>query len=94
MSDATDLSSEIEILRGQYTSKNKMQEKDTAYNDLLSKYEQALQRISDLESQLSATKSNKMPSKEDVDTMSSMLDLINKLDDSTIEKLNKFGSNK
>ena len=69
-------------------------EPDEVYNELLKKYEHALVKIHELETQVNSNTQSKVPSKDDVEAMSGMLDLINKLDDSTIEKLNKFGNMK
>lgn len=67
-------------------------DKGKLYQELLDKYHVAQQKIEDLEKQLKSR--NNLPSKDEVETMSSMLDLIGKLDETTIEKLSKFGGNK
>lgn len=81
---------QIEKLQSAY---NGAGDKDKQYQELLGKYKIAMERIDELEKKL-AENSNKLPTKDEVDTMASMLDLINKLDESTIEKLSKFGDKK
>ena len=68
-------------------------DKDMLYAELLEKYKKAQLRIEELESELKNRVPN-LPSKDDVEAMSGMLDLISRLDESTIEKLNRFGGNK
>lgn len=84
---------QIGKLQDSYTSSSNPNDKDKRYEELLAKYKIAIERIQKLEGRLNE-QANKLPTKEDVDTMSSMLDLINKLDESTIEKLSKFGDKK
>ena len=67
-------------------------EKDRLYEELLEDYKIAKKRIEELEEKVQANSSNQLPTKDDVEAMSGMLDLINKLDDATIEKLSKFGN--
>lgn len=67
-------------------------EKDKLYKELLDEYERAKKRIEELEQALKSQGGNQLPSKDEVESMSSMLDLISKLDEATIEKLSKFGS--
>lgn len=84
------LEDDIKKLQVNYT---KSADKDTAYAELLEEYKKAQEKIKKLEAELEK-KANQMPSKDEVETMSSMLDLISKLDEPTIEKLNRFGTNK
>ena len=67
-------------------------EKDKLYEELLEDYKIAKKRIEELEEKVQASSNNQLPTKDDVEAMSGMLDLINKLDDATIEKLSKFGN--
>lgn len=87
MSDP-DIDQQITKLVQEFDKITSSTEKDKLYKELLAKYETAQKRISELESEL---KKNKLPTKDEVDAMSSMLDLVTKLDEATIEKLNKFG---
>jgi len=72
---------------------NQSTDKDKLYKDLLEDYKVAKQRIVELEKDLE-DKSSKLPSKDEVEAMAGMLDLVSKLDESTIEKLSKFGGKK
>jgi len=83
-----DISDSIADLQKSYTKATSSTDKDRLYNDLLTKLDAAQKRIDELERE---KKSSKMPSKDEVEAMSGMLDLINKIDTSTIEKLNKLG---
>ena len=86
-----DIDSEIAKLSEHYKSKQVIAEKDKAYEELLTMYKHATEEIARLKSD---TNTGKLPSKSDIDSMSGMLDLINKLDVETIEKLNRLGGNK
>lgn len=61
------------------------------YDKLADKFEQALQIIEIQKAKITELESNKMPTKEDVESMSAMLDLLGKLDDNSINRLNKLG---
>ena len=86
-----ELINSIADLQKNYKKTDTIQEKDKLYQELLEKYEAAQKRIDELESEKNRAK---LPTKDEVDTMASMLDLINKLDEGTIEKLNRFGQKK
>jgi len=62
-----------------------------SYKRLSEKYEKAMEVIELQKTQLEEYKRNKLPTKDEVDTISSMLDLISKLDDNTMQKIEKFG---
>jgi len=83
-----DINQQIVKLGQEFDKLTSSTEKDKRYRELLAKYETAQKRINELESEI---KKNKLPTKDEVDAMSSMLDLVTKLDEATIEKLNKFG---
>lgn len=83
-----DINQQIVNLAKEYDKLTSSSEKDRRYKDLLEKYNIAQKRINELETEL---KKDKLPTKDEVDAMSSMLDLVTKLDEATIEKLNKFG---
>lgn len=83
-----DINQQIAKLGQDFDKLTSLSEKDRLYKELLAKYDIAQKRINELESEL---KANKLPTKDEVDAMSSMLDLVTKLDEATIEKLNKFG---
>lgn len=88
------LEEDIKKLKESYDNASASKNKDLLYADLLEKYRAALEKIVDLQSELTKKNKDTLPSKSDVEAMSSMVDLISKLDDSVIEKLNKFGSKK
>lgn len=83
-----DINQQIAKLGQEFDKLTSSTEKDKRYKELLAKYDTAQKRINELESEL---KKNKLPTKDEVEAMSSMLDLVTKLDEATIEKLNKFG---
>jgi hypothetical protein len=87
----SDLDKEISKLRETHRGTSQIEDKDKLYDDLLQEYKKAKARIVELEHELEESKT-KLPSKDEVETMSSMIDLIGKLDESTIEKLSKFGA--
>lgn len=82
------LEHEIAKLQSTYQTSS---EKDQLYQELLNEYEKAKRRIDELEEELKKQSISQLPSKDEVESMSSMLDLISKLDETTIEKLSKFG---
>lgn len=93
--DDKDITTQIKALKDAHDRRSSDQGKDELYNQLLDKYASSLEKILDLEREISELKSKSaMPTKDDVDAMSGMLDLINKLDDATIAKLNQFGAKK
>lgn len=87
----SNLDEEIDKLRKMHRETSQEKDKDKLYDDLLQEYKEAKARIAELEQELKDNKT-KLPSKDEVETMSSMIDLIGKLDESTIEKLSKFGA--
>jgi hypothetical protein len=62
------------------------------YDKLAEKFEEALRMIEVLKGKIIELESNKMPTKDDVESMSAMLDLLGKLDDNSISRLNRLGS--
>jgi len=93
--DSDDISAQIDKLQKSYSVRSSDQGRDELYRELLDKYASALEKITGLEQEVAALKSkNTLPSKDEVDAMSSMVDLISKLDEATIEKLNRFGTSK
>lgn len=50
-----------------------------------------MQMIEVLRSKIAEMESNKLPTKEEVESISSMLDIINKLDDNSIARINRLG---
>ncbi len=74
-----------------YKNTSQVEKKDALYEELLADYKKAKDRITELEQKLAENKT-KLPSRDEVETMSSMIDLISKLDESTIEKLSRFGN--
>ncbi|MCA9346710.1 hypothetical protein KC960_04430 [Candidatus Saccharibacteria bacterium] len=61
------------------------------YESLANKFEQSMQVIEILRSKIQELESKKMPSKEEVESMSSMLDLLGKLDETSIARIKKLG---
>lgn len=57
------------------------------YEKLAIKFEQAMKLIESMKSKLAEYENNKMPSKDEVESMSAMLDILNKLDIKTLDKL-------
>jgi len=88
MADNMDISKSIAGLQSQYDQQSSNDGKDKMYQELLQKYEVAQKRIEELETEKNKSK---LPTKDEIEAMSGMLDLVNKLDTSTIEKLTKFG---
>lgn len=64
---------------------------EEAYKNLLEKYEEALTLIEVMKSKIDDLQKNRMPSKDEVESMSAMIDLLSKLDDGTINKITKLG---
>jgi len=77
----------IDITTG--TSDNTI--KKEQYEKLAEKFEEAMKLIEVLRTKISELESNKMPSKDDVESMSAMLDLLGKLDTSSINRISKLG---
>lgn len=61
------------------------------YKKLSDKYEEALKLIETLKEKIEEMQSNKLPSKDEVESMSAMLDVLNKLDIKTLDKLSTLG---
>ena len=74
-----------------YKNTSQVEKKDALYEELLADYKKAKDRITELEQKLAENKT-KLPTRDEVETMSSMIYLISKLDESTIEKLSRFGN--
>ena len=64
---------------------------DAQYKKLAEKYEEALKLVETLKSKIDDLQNNKIPSKDDVESMSAMLDVLNKLDIKTLDKLSSLG---
>lgn len=62
------------------------------YDKLAEKFEEALRLIETLKGKILELESNKMPTKDDVESMSAMLDLLGKLDENSISRLNRLGN--
>lgn len=87
-----DIQSKIITMKAQeiFFSSVKDEDRATHYTELLQAYNVALEEINTLSKQLEKPV-HAMPSKKDLESMGAMLDLINKIDTTTLEKLNKFG---
>lgn len=57
------------------------------YERLAKKFEQAMKLIEVMKSKISDMESNKIPTKDEVESMAAMLDVLNKLDIKTLDKL-------
>lgn len=65
---------------------------DEQFDKLLEKYEVALNLIETLRTKIGQLESNKMPTKDEVESMSALLDVLNKLDIKTLDKLSMLDS--
>ena len=61
------------------------------YEKLAEKFEDAMKLVEAMRSKIQELESNKMPTKDEVESISSMLDLLGKLDDNAISRINKLG---
>lgn len=61
------------------------------YKKLSEKYEEALKIIETLRSKIDELQNNKIPSRDEVESISAMLDVLNKLDIKTLDKLSALG---
>ncbi len=78
-------------------SKDVTSPSNTQYKKLAEKYEEALKLIETLRTKIDELQSSKIPSKDEVESMAAMLDVLNKLDIKTLDKLtmlDKGGQNK
>jgi len=91
-----DLSNTIANLRASLVaSKEKTNSFDeTSYKELLRKYEEALVVIETLKMQVEEVEKKKLPTKDEVESISAMLDLFSKLDPDTINKIERLGGKK
>lgn len=62
------------------------------YAKLVEKFEQAMQVIEIQKAKLDDLQANTLPTKDEVESMSAMLDVLNKLDIKTLDKLSTLGS--
>lgn len=88
------LGSVISELKSSYAGFNERKDKAAAYDELLNKYQQSIEIIEQLKHQIEELQKNKLPTKDEVESISSMLDLINKLDAKTLNKINRLGGQK
>lgn len=61
------------------------------YEKLAEKFEDAMKLVEAMKTKIHELESNKMPTKDEVESISSMLDLLGKLDDNAINRINKLG---
>lgn len=88
------LEESIGFLQQKYHNEQNSSKKDEMYEALLDELQRLRDENKKLKLDIEKLHAKALPSRDEVETMSSMIDLINKLDESTIEKLNKFGSKK
>lgn len=60
------------------------------YNSLVEKFEKAMQMIEVQRSKINELESNKIPTKAEVESISAMFDLLGKIDDTSIAKINRL----
>lgn len=65
---------------------------DQQYQQLLQKYEEAFILIETMRTKIDQLQSNKLPTVDEVESMSAMLDVLNKLDIKTLDKLSTLGN--
>jgi len=63
------------------------------YKKLSQRYEEALRLIEVLRAKIDELQSSKLPSRDEVESISAMLDVLNKLDIKTLDKLSMLCSN-
>ena len=98
MSDYDDLKSSgklietISLLKA-YTevSKEISVSNNEGYKNLAKKYEEAISLIEILRAKIDDLEKNKLPTKDEVESMSAMLDVLNKLDIKTLDKISMLG---
>jgi chromosome segregation ATPase len=61
------------------------------YQKLSEKYEEALKLIETLRTKIDELQGSKMPTKDEVESMSAMLGILDKLDIKTLDKLTELG---
>lgn len=88
------LGSVIAELKSSYASFLENKNKATAYDDLVEKYKESIEVIEQLKHQIEELQKNKLPTKDEVESISSMVDLLNKLDTKTLNKINRLGGQK
>jgi ribulose 1,5-bisphosphate carboxylase large subunit-like protein len=67
---------------------------ESSYRKLADKYEEAMKLIETLKSKIEDLQKNKIPTKDEVESMSAMLDLLDKFDPKTLEKIASLGGDK
>lgn len=61
------------------------------YEKLAEKFEKAMQMIEVMRPKINEIEANQLPSREEVESISSMLDLLGRLDASSISRIKKLG---
>lgn len=89
-----DLGSVIAELKSSLAGFRESKTKKDAYDDLLQKYEESIKVIEQLKQRIEELQKNKLPTKDEVESISSMLDLIGRLDSKTLNKINSLGAKK
>lgn len=67
----------------------KNEDKRNEYDNLLKLSQELVKKIKNIQSE--SPSENKLPTKDEIESISMMLDVINKIDYTTLDKLNKFG---
>ncbi len=69
----------------------KDEQKQENYENLLESYDDSIKKLCDFISDLQKGENNKIPTKNELESIEMMLDIINKIDYTTLDKLNRFG---
>jgi hypothetical protein len=64
---------------------------EKSYKELLAKYEESLGVIEVLKAKIVELERGKLPTKDEVESISAMLDLVSKLDTTTLNKIERLG---
>lgn len=67
------------------------EQKQTNYDGLLKSFDDSIDRLVNYIDGLDKKDGNKIPSKNELESIEMMLDIINKIDYTTLDKLNRFG---
>lgn len=66
-------------------------DKSSRFEEALEGFTAALDMVIELKERLDASQKKTMPKKEELESISTMLDIINKVDFATLDKLNQLG---
>lgn len=69
----------------------KDEQKQQSYENLLKSYNESIDKLFNFISELQGVDNNRVPTKSELESIEMMLDIINKIDYTTLDKLNRFG---